>query len=35
MAAQAKNFRGSWRIVHTWDKDYLDFVEPAFIAQKQ
>jgi hypothetical protein len=34
MATQAKNFRGSWRIVHmdTWDNDYPDLIEPAFIA---
>jgi hypothetical protein len=34
MATQAKNFRGSWRSVHmnTWDNDYPDLIEPAFIA---
>jgi len=34
MATQAKNFRGSWRIVHmdTWDDEYLDLIEPASIA---
>lgn len=37
MSGVRVRLRGNWRITETgtWDTDYLDLVEPAFIAFEQ